>query len=92
MRKNKIYLIFSSVILGIVITLLTGLLTLPGMVGATWRGYPFHWMSKMVVDSEYSAPLVIWWDSLIYDFIFWSFIVFLILLVIYRKKLFNRFK
>ena len=92
MKKAVIYWIISSVILGIVISLFTGLLTWPSIVGATWWGYPFRWISKAVVAPGYIAPLVIWWDNLIFDFIFWSIVVFLIILVFFRKKLFIKLK
>ena len=88
MKKIMVYLIFCSVILGIVITLFTGLFSWPGLVGATWWGYPLRWMSKLVVGPDYTAPLVISWDNLIFDIIFWSILIFLILLFFYRKRVF----
>ena len=92
MKKAIVCSIILSITLGIIITLFTGLFTWPGVVGATWWGYPFFWMSKAVVGPGYIAPLIIWWNNLIFDSIFWSIVVFLILLVFYKKKLFNRLK
>jgi hypothetical protein len=61
---------------GVAITLLTGLIsnTPPMLVGATWYGYPWAWLIRLVLAPEYFPWRV---DALflIIDIIFWAVIV-----------------
>jgi len=80
MRKI-IKLIIFFIIIGLIITLITGLFSnLDTLVGVSRWGYPLYWLSKMVIGPQYSPPLDIVWLNLIIDVIIWSIIVYLILL------------
>ena len=87
MKKIVYKLIISSLIIGIVITLITGLFTHPDIVGANWWGYPLTWLTQAVLSPEYSPPLNINWLNLIIDIVVWTIIAFVILVAIFRKKL-----
>ena len=83
--KKRISLsIIVSIIYGSAITLITGFFTHKILIGATWFGYPLHWLVRMVVSPEY-FPYKIVWLNFIIDIIIWSVIVFIILVVIFRK-------
>ena len=85
--------IFSSIIAGIAITLLTGLFhNEGGIIGSSRWGYPIHWLSKMVVGPQYTAPQEIVWSNLIYDITIWTFVSLFILLIVFRKKMIEKEK
>jgi uncharacterized membrane protein len=71
---------------GVAITLVTGLMpSTPAMlVGATWYGYPFAWLIRMVVAPEY-FPWKVEIVGLVADIVVWTLIVFIILLVAMRR-------
>ena len=54
MKKIMIFSIITSVILGIIITLFTGIFLNQGLLGANWWGYPFAWLTQAVLGPEYS--------------------------------------
>lgn len=93
MKKNLTLIIIGSIIAGIVISLITGLFSNnAGFSGSGRWGYPLHWLSKMLVGPQYTAPLEIVWLNLVYDIIIWSFIILLILLIAFRKKMIEKEK
>ena len=93
MKKNLTLILIGSIIAGIVITLITGLFTNQGgFVGSCRWGYPIHWLTKMVVGPQYTAPQEIVWTNLIYDIIIWTLISLFILLIIFRKKMIKKEK
>jgi len=61
---------------GVVITLLSGLArnTPPGLVGASWYGYPTVWLYKLVLAPQY-FPWKVNVLNLIIDIIFWAIIL-----------------
>ncbi len=87
MKKIVYKLIISSLIMGMIITLITGLFTHQGVVGANWWGYPFTWLTRAVVSPEYSPPLNLNLLNLIIDIIIWTIIAFAIFVVIFKKKI-----
>ena len=87
MKIKLILIIIGSIIAGIAITLITGLFhNKGGIIGSSRWGYPIHWLSKMVVGPQYTAPQEIVWGNLIYDIIIWVFVSLFILLFIFEKK------
>ena len=83
-RDNMKTLVISieSVIGGVVIALLTGLVnsTPGGLVGATWYGWPENWLIRMVVAPQYN-PWKVNWVGLVVDAIVWIVIVAIVMLV-----------
>ncbi|MCK4364765.1 MAG: hypothetical protein KAW45_01815 [Thermoplasmatales archaeon] len=93
MRKKLIQIIIISIIVGIIITLITGLFSnQENFLGSSRWGYPLHWLSRMIVGPQYSPPLNIVWLNLIIDIVIWSIIVLVILLIVFRKNLFRKEK
>lgn len=76
-----------AVVLGVIITLGTGLLpnTPAFLVGAEHFGYPFAWLIRMVVAPEY-FPWNVDFANLILDIILWTMVIALILLLSKRMK------
>ena len=70
-----------SVVAGLTITLVTGLLNVTPMqmVGATWHGWPLAWFYVIVYPG---SPTSVDWPNLIGDIIVWSVIVLIVALVI----------
>lgn len=80
-----------SLVVGIVITLLTGLLNSTpsgGLIGATWYGYPTAWLTQL--SGAQGAPWTLYSNSpvnLIIDIIFWTIIVAIVwYIVMYLRK------
>lgn len=71
-----------SVIGGVIIALLTGLVnsTPGGLVGATWYGWPVSWLYKLVIAPQYN-PWKVQWANLVIDMIVWIVIIAIIMLV-----------
>ncbi len=78
MKPLKLLLL--AAIVGIVITLLTGLIgnTPEMLVGAVWYGYPLAWLVKMIVAPQY-FPWVVRPYRLIADIVFWAVVVAIVL-------------
>jgi hypothetical protein len=76
-----------SIIGGLVITLLTGLLTnMPAkLLGAEHYGYPFAWLIRLVIAPEY-FPWRVNILNLIMDIVIWSIIVFIIIFGVERIR------
>jgi len=84
----KTKLVIGSVVGGILITLLSGLLrNTPAMlVGAEHYGYPLPWLRQVVYPG---APLEVppeYYLNLVVDVVVWAVIVGIILFVLMRRK------
>jgi len=74
--------IIIAVIVGGIITLLTGLLSnQPDLLGVNYWGYPLPWLKQVVYPG---TPKVILWDYLILDWLIWVGIVFCVRYIIDR--------
>lgn len=76
-----------SILGGVLVTLLTGLLpTTPSMlVGATWYGFPLAWLIRMVVAPEYN-PWRIEVLNFFADMVIWFVIVAIVVFVVERLR------
>lgn len=76
-------ILLSSIIGGLIITLLTGLIsnTPPMLVGATHYGYPFAWLTRLVLAPEY-FPWRVNALTLVADMIVWAVIIGIVLRVL----------
>jgi len=76
-----------SVIGGVILTLLTGLIsnTPPMFVGATHYGYPLAWLVQLVLAPEY-FPWQVNVLNLIVDIVIWIVIVGIIATVLTRRR------
>lgn len=83
MRTKQLIL---AVIVGVAITLITGLIpnTPPMLVGAVHYGYPFPWLFRMIVGPGY-FPWATDTGNLVVDIILWSIITGIVLLALHRK-------
>lgn len=77
----------TPIIAGIVITLLTGLIsnTEATLVGATHYGYPLAWLIRLVLAPQY-FPWRINIVNLIIDIIIWTLVIGIILYAIKKSK------
>lgn len=68
--------LINALVGGVAITLLTSLIsnTPPLLVGATWYGYPWAWLIRLVLAPEY-FPWRVNVSFLVIDIIFWAVIV-----------------
>ena len=84
---NNVKMIVLAVVVGVAVTLLTGLFdNTPAMlVGATHYGYPLAWLVRMIVAPEYN-PWVVRPLRLIVDIVAWTVLAWVILFVIARSK------
>jgi len=80
MNAKRIVII--SVVGGVVIALLTGLVsnTPPMLVGAVWYGYPLAWLIRLVLAPEY-FPWRADVPALVADVIVWTIIVAVVISV-----------
>ena len=81
--KTVIY----SVIGGVVVTLLTGLISnTPAMlVGAMHYGYPLAWLMRLVLAPEY-FPWRVNVPNLVVDLVIWIIIVGMVVTVLTRRR------
>ena len=84
---NMLKMTIFAVVIGVAITLLTGLLghTPDGLMGAMWFGYPLVWLVEMVVGPGYN-PWVVRPLRLILDIVAWTVLAWVILFVVARFK------
>jgi hypothetical protein len=75
----------TSIVGGVVITMLTGLVssTSKGLVGAVWYGYPLNWVNKLIT---YPTAWRIQLGGLVVDLVFWFVVVLIALMVVERLK------
>jgi len=87
LKASKI--VMFAVIGGVVMTLLTGLIshTPEMLVGAVYYGYPFAWLEMLVIAPQY-FPWLVRPVRLILDIVVWTIVVWIILFVVskIRKK------
>lgn len=83
----KARILLWSILGGVVVTALTGLLsnTPPMWVGATLYGYPLAWLSRLILAPEY-FPWRIDIVNLIVDIVVWTVAVGIVLLILMRIK------
>jgi hypothetical protein len=79
---KTIKLLGFSVIAGVAVTLVTGLIntTPSGLLGASWYGWPASWLRKLVLAPQYN-PWKLDKTALLIDLVVW-FVVALIILYI----------
>ena len=84
---NQVKLAVPAVIVGIAITLLTGLVeNMPAMlVGAVHYGLPMAWLVRMVVAPEYN-PWMVNYLALIVDIVVWTIVAYFVLIVAASAK------
>jgi hypothetical protein len=82
-RSNAKRVVIFSVVGGVLITLLTGLVssTPPMLVGAMWYGYPLAWLFRLVIAPEY-FPWRVDVTGLLSDVVAWSVVVVVVLFVV----------
>jgi hypothetical protein len=84
---DKMKLSVLAVAVGVVVTLVTGLIeNMPAMlVGAVHYGYPMAWLIRMIVGPEYN-PWVVNPLGLIVDIVVWTLVAWIVLFVATRPK------
>jgi len=80
---NAKRIVIFSVFGGVLITLLTGLVssTPPMLVGAMWYGYPLAWLFRLVISPEY-FPWRVDVTGLLGDVVAWSIVVGVVLFIV----------
>jgi len=80
---NAKRIVIFSVFGGVLITLLTGLVssTPPMLVGAMWYGYPLAWLFRLVISPEY-FPWRVDVTGLLGDVVAWSVVVGVVLFIV----------
>jgi len=87
LEVTKVKTLLLSVLGGVVVTLLTGLVsnTPEAWLGATFYGYPLRWLTRLVLAPEY-FPWRIDPASLIVDIIVWTAAVMAVVFVVTKVK------
>jgi len=70
---------------GIALTILTGLVPLRTLVGATHYGFPMAWLVRRVLAPEH-VPWRVSWLGLVVDLLVWTAVVLAVLLVYERLR------
>ena len=85
--KMNIKILISAIIGGVIATLLTGFIsnTPPMWVGATHYGYPFAWLTRLVLAPEH-FPWRVDVLHLTADMIVWAVIVGIVLFLLTRAR------
>jgi hypothetical protein len=80
---NAKRIVILSVVGGVLITLLTGLIssTPPMLVGAVWYGYPLAWLFRLILAPEY-FPWRVDVTALLVDIVAWSVVVAVVLFIV----------
>ena len=78
-------ILFSAIIGGVVITLLTGLFPQKMLMGATHYGYPFAWLIRLVLAPQY-FPWRVNGLNLVGDIIIWAIIIGIIVFALVKIK------
>lgn len=81
--KRLIY----ALIGGVIVALSTGLIPniKPMLVGATHYGYPFRWLSRLIIAPNY-FPWRVDVLNLVADIIVWAIIVGVVLFILGKRK------
>ncbi len=84
---NAKRIVIFSVFGGVLITLLTGLVssTPPMLVGAMWYGYPLAWLFRLVISPEY-FPWRVDLTGLLGDVVAWSVVVGVVLFIVKKMS------
>lgn len=71
--RTAVLTVVASAAIGLGAALLTGLLdvTPTDLVGATWYGYPFSWLRRLIIAPQYN-PWRVDWPNLVLDLLVWS--------------------
>ena len=80
---NGYGLLWRSVAGGVLLTLMTGLVPLRALLGATHYGFPMAWLIRRVLAPE-SFPWRVSWLGLFVDLAVWTVVV-LAILVLYER-------
>ena len=83
MYKLKLKVI--AVLLGVLITLLTGYASTLQLIGATNFGYPLTWLTQRVIAPIYN-PWFINYFNFVVDILVWSFLAWVLLDVTQRHS------
>lgn len=80
---NAKRIVILSVVGGVLITLLTGLIsnTPPMLVGAMWYGYPVAWLFRLILAPEY-FPWRVDVTALLVDIVAWTLVVAVVLFIV----------
>jgi len=86
-RTSTATLLLISILGGVVITLLTGLIsnTPPMLVGAVHYGYPVPWLFRLVIAPQYN-PWRLDLLNFFADIIAWFVIVAIVVLLVERSR------
>lgn len=78
MKIKLIIFVLFSLIIGIIITLLTGLFLYPngGIIGVKKWGFPFYWLSQVIYPGSVK---IIHWSNLLIDILIWGSLFFMII-------------
>jgi len=81
----KTMLVVFSVVGGVVVTLLTGLLLNTVLLGAEHYGYPLAWLVRLILAPEY-FPWRVNVLNLIVDLVIWIIVVGIVVYVLTRTR------
>jgi hypothetical protein len=82
-KTMNVRILFFAIIGGVILTLLTGLIPNQQLMGATHYGYPFAWLIRLVIASQY-FPWQIVVLNLVANIIVWVLIVSVILSILIK--------
>lgn len=84
---NSIKIFLGSVIGGVAVSLVTGIVpsTPAGLLGARWYGLPLSWLIKRVLAPQYN-PWYVNYVGLGIDIVFWAVAVCAVLIAVGRKR------
>jgi len=92
MLKSTKKMLVYAVVVGVVITLVTGLIAntpdcvfTACVVGVVYYGYPFAWLARTAAAPPYS-PWLIRLVRLILDIVAWTVVVYIILFALSKTK------
>lgn len=80
---NGLKLVVASVVLGAIITLLTGEVNTLQLMGGSSYGLPATWLNYRVLSPVYN-PWFVNWAGLVIDIVLWSVVVGLVLMALRR--------
>jgi hypothetical protein len=87
LEAMKTKIIIGSILGGVAVTLLTGLVsnTPPMWVGAILYGYPLPWLTRMIVAPQY-YPWRVETANLLVDIIVWTIVIGALLFLLTKAK------
>ena len=81
MEKIFYKIIYISLLVGIILTILSGFFQHQNLFGFKGFGYPFTWLIQIDSLPEYSQFFNINWFNFMFDIIIWAIIFFIILII-----------